>query len=461
MKRKGVCAALAAALILSSCSGSKADKSVSTSSVRDAVTITDSSSQTDINFDTSDYTFDLTEDYVELDGKFYYCYINRPIRFDMQTLSYEEILSYESPYDKYLDLFYDDRDGKYEIMETVAFAIRYAYENDIEYIDFPIEYDTKTLSDAWEYARLSFPNLPLETLMSELKPNSEGYYRIRLTKAVRQIASSDATLIEAEKIISEMPDYDNEVEKAYYLYKWVCENVVYDKYHAGRNEGFINAAPQSAYGALVEKRAVCDGIAGAVQLLFNMADIDCGKVYAYSYKTGGGHAWNVASINGEIWDFDATWDISKNYEDESDEISESFDYGRFLYFGVERSTKTVTYDICDIVTSFGVVTADEYTKKSPAQLSCDCIISKVQGSQLHSYFQDGELVSKIDYDKLLDKVEDGELVTLKFNDIKGMFEEYNNILNNIIPSDGSVLCYYNVDIMLLAIYPSSMVDDTD
>ena len=420
--------------------------------------------QSDTLSDKSDavYHFDDDAEYVELDGKFYYCYKNKPILFDGNEIPYEDFLSYKSPYDEYVTLFYDDHSGEFGVADTAAFAIRYACENNIEYLDFPIEYDTYTLYQAWEYARMTFPNLPLETLNSELETNDAGYYRIHFTKVLRDIAGSDETLKAAEKIIADMPSScSTQAEKAYYLYDWVCSNVVYDTYHTTGKEGKVNAAPQSAYGALVEKRAVCDGIAGAIQLLYSMAGIDCGKVDAFDYTGGAGHVWNVAEIDDEIWDFDATWDIYRYYDTAGDTVTEEQDPGFYEWFGVERTAKTVQLDINDMMSEFGSFTESYYTEHSPANLSYDIVVSTDFDTYEDTFYMNGKKVDDLDYEYIIDQTWKGKLVSIKFNDSLAMayyWAELSDSSSDIIDYEKN-FGYPNTELLSIQIYPKGYFDD--
>ena len=61
----------------------------------------------------------------------------------------------------------------------------------------------------------------------------------------------------------------------------------------------------SAYGALIDKEAVCDGYSKAFTLLLTRAGIDSQVVYG---TAGGGHAWNQVKIDGSWYMVDSTWD---------------------------------------------------------------------------------------------------------------------------------------------------------
>lgn len=74
----------------------------------------------------------------------------------------------------------------------------------------------------------------------------------------------------------------------------------------------------TAYGALVEKKAVCDGYARAFAILCKKAGIPCliARGYSNNPETGKqeGHAWNVVKLDGEYYHVDVTWDDAGNPE---------------------------------------------------------------------------------------------------------------------------------------------------
>jgi len=62
----------------------------------------------------------------------------------------------------------------------------------------------------------------------------------------------------------------------------------------------------TAYGALVEGLAVCEGYSRAMQLLLNRMDIECTLVGGYDTK-GVAHMWNLVTIDGRNYHLDLTW----------------------------------------------------------------------------------------------------------------------------------------------------------
>lgn len=442
-----VCSALC--LSMAACSDSENSKTEKTDT---------GSSQSSVQSGDSDkitYNFDRTIGNVEVGGKKYQTYINKPIRFNFEEIPYEEWLAYESPFDEYIELYYDDGSGLFNIEQTTAFALRYAYENDIEYLDLPFEYSDMTIEQGWHYLSLSFPNVPDAIAMSTSEYTSDGYTRIKLSDSVRKCASASETIEAAKEIIASMPDeLTTDAEKAYYLYDWICTNVGYDSYHAENNVGIVNAAPQSAYGALVDRRAVCDGIAGGLQLLFNMAGIDCAKIDANENDSDGGHVWNVAEIDGEVWDFDATWDICNYYESEGDELTETEPYYFYEWFGVSRNAKA-GYSISDVCNKLAPATQSVITEKSPCTLIYDYVISfDMENATAMVYGKDGTVsenageyvLDKLSQmkkgDKLCIKMSDGiEALAAKFCSLDPIAEGYSNyeLITYLNPTVGDMV----------------------
>ena len=342
----------------------------------------------------------------------------QPILFNYQEIPYEEWLAYKSPFDEYVDLVYDDHSGNYDVEQTVAFAIRYAYENDIEFVSFPMAYDTYMIYESWDYAGIAFVDIPMAFTSCKLEATDDGYYQLTVSDAVRKAAKhSDETIKAAKEIVDSIPDEcETQVEKAYYLYDWVCQNVVYDQYHAD-NTGFVNNVPQSVYGAIVEKRAVCDGIAGAVQLLFSMAGIECGKLAGKDVNDTVGHVWNYAVVDGEVWDFDATWDAKKYYDDEDGEPKE-YDPNPdlYLWFGVERAAKSRSLSLNDMTLFSAPPTEKSYTEASPCMKIYNIVESVDHENNEYKVFIDGKEIPEDDPVTVTDVLEREGQVRYKIND---------------------------------------------
>ena len=91
------------------------------------------------------------------------------------------------------------------------------------------------------------------------------------------------------------------------IYNWICQNVSYDYAHVGNTEYLKQF---SAYGALVERTAVCQGYAVLLYRLLLESGVDVRVIPG----TGNGalHAWNIAELNGVYYNLDSTWDAGKD-----------------------------------------------------------------------------------------------------------------------------------------------------
>lgn len=124
--------------------------------------------------------------------------------------------------------------------------------------------------------------------------NLEKIYRKELEGTVNKILSSPK--------LHTLSDFQKEV----FVHDFIINNVEYDHTH-GNNGARIE--PYTAYGALVQKKAVCEGIAKATKLLLNLLDVKC-IVVSGKYE-GNGHAWNIVKINDWEYNLDVTMDMGR------------------------------------------------------------------------------------------------------------------------------------------------------
>lgn len=106
-----------------------------------------------------------------------------------------------------------------------------------------------------------------------------------------------------EKIISQAPKNADDYEKELFVNNYLIENCTYDEMGAKSDKELNNE--NNAYGAVIEKKAVCEGYARAFQLLCTRLGVDCVTVTGTVDDVN--HAWNCAKIEGEWYQVDATW----------------------------------------------------------------------------------------------------------------------------------------------------------
>ena len=99
----------------------------------------------------------------------------------------------------------------------------------------------------------------------------------------------------------------NEFEKLSVFYDYLALTVTYDDVCANdfTSKDIGKYTAFTSYGALVQKIAVCDGIASAFSLLCKIEGIECTEVAGLG--KGAGHAWNKVNVGGLWYAVDATW----------------------------------------------------------------------------------------------------------------------------------------------------------
>ena len=105
-----------------------------------------------------------------------------------------------------------------------------------------------------------------------------------------------------------LPGMSNEA-KIYLAHNYLATKV---EYVSSDDNRLDKSYSQSAYGALVKKRCVCQGFAEAFKRLMDYCEIDCSVIYGRTQGSSVLHAWNMVSLgNGSsYYHIDVTWDSS-------------------------------------------------------------------------------------------------------------------------------------------------------
>ena len=126
--------------------------------------------------------------------------------------------------------------------------------------------------------------------------NSSTYlYKVENIPQMQATLEAKINQIFAETIKPSM----SQPEIALALHNWLVENTTYD--HAAVEDEVGHRTSWSAYAALIDGTAICEGLSKAYQLLLYRAGINCGLV------TGPGHMWNYVNIDGRWYQTDITW----------------------------------------------------------------------------------------------------------------------------------------------------------
>ncbi|MGN0491213.1 transglutaminase domain-containing protein [Ruminococcus sp.] len=106
-----------------------------------------------------------------------------------------------------------------------------------------------------------------------------------------------------DKIVDGAPKNATDYELELYVNDYLVDNCVYDKEAVESDE--LIGHENDAYGALVDKKAVCEGYSRAFQLLCNRLGVDCISITGSG--DGESHAWNNVKLDGEWYEVDVTW----------------------------------------------------------------------------------------------------------------------------------------------------------
>lgn len=131
------------------------------------------------------------------------------------------------------------------------------------------------------------------------------YYNITFYTTVEQeeILSSKVSEILADLALEGKSDY----EKLCSIYGYVTANVSYDSAHLNDVNYKLK---HTAYAALCNGTAVCQGYALAIYRLCLDSGIDCRLVPGIS--NGQKHGWNILQLGDLYYHVDATWDAGKD-----------------------------------------------------------------------------------------------------------------------------------------------------
>lgn len=133
-------------------------------------------------------------------------------------------------------------------------------------------------------------------------------------------------------------DISSDYDKVAFVHDYLIDSVDY------LEEGSLDI--HTAYGALVDKQAVCDGYAHALQLLLSKMDVECFYIEGSTTISPPniGHAWNMVNVDGAYYLVDATWDDVDKTAEEAWSGTHVLSY-RFFLLSTEEMALTHTATI--------------------------------------------------------------------------------------------------------------------
>lgn len=131
-------------------------------------------------------------------------------------------------------------------------------------------------------------------------------YPLKVTNSLKQYDAKASGLIDQvihQKIAPSMADYEAE----WTLFQYIIDSVTYSK-TVVQGVDYVNPTPMShtLYGALIDKKAVCDGYASSLMYLLNTVGVPT-RMIVGDIKGGEAHGWNMVKIQGAYYHVDSTW----------------------------------------------------------------------------------------------------------------------------------------------------------
>ena len=210
----------------------------------------------------------------------------------------------------------------------------------------------------------------------------------------------------ASNIARDMPPY----MKVFIIHNYIINNCKYASDYTSNSD----PSYYTAYGALVNGKAVCDGYASAAKILFDFCGIENIKVSGTS--KGVGHAWNLIKLDNDYYHIDTTWD---------DPVSHNgIDYLKYNYYNLTDSE--ISYD--------HIWNAEEYPKAN---------------GSIYTYEKTIELIKN-----------DKNSYTDGYTSFNSVFGEYTPLTGSINPNE-DLYNEHTETTSLKTIEPASILNETN
>lgn len=125
-----------------------------------------------------------------------------------------------------------------------------------------------------------------------------SYTKDEVSSIVNQCQQEVARIV---SIVQSLSDYDKELV----IHDYLCKSIKYEN---------LGDESHNIIGALIYKKAVCEGVAKTAKYIFDQVGLESfiveGKAENPKSKISENHAWNVVKINRSFYHLDITFDIT-------------------------------------------------------------------------------------------------------------------------------------------------------
>jgi hypothetical protein len=158
-----------------------------------------------------------------------------------------------------------------------------------------------------------FDKSKITTLASSSKRHLKLSSCIKKPEAMKML--NELNTITNPLIETAMKRSRDSYERLLYVYEHLQKHIAYDEAElkAAAKGKSLHQNAHNMYGALVERKAVCDGFAAAFQYMAQNMGYRCVTVSGTSDHSAYGniaHSWNIIELGGKYYHLDLTWDAN-------------------------------------------------------------------------------------------------------------------------------------------------------
>lgn len=173
----------------------------------------------------------------------------------------------------------------------------------------------------------------LSSTIYQLTDTHGGYTAVQMRsiyspEEIRRMQAEIAAAVDAFN--ASVPSGLSEYGREKFVHDYIIDTCAYDSVAAQTHTSADRIEEAyTVYGALVLKKAVCEGYARSMQLLLCGLGVDCVGVTGLGFDTDGTeelHMWDAVSLDGDWYLVDPTWD------------DQDYDYRRYQYFNLDAAT---------------------------------------------------------------------------------------------------------------------------
>lgn len=228
--------------------------------------------------------------------------------------------------------------------ERVHFILKVLVVPDKDDMIFKLTYQQKkiynTILNNLQQGKLTvnisciYNNDDISTAFTAIKAERPEYFYVKNNYTIWSSRTTKSIKLESNVPVNQINDYAkslrdcankiiddrirpemNSVQKALILHDFLTETVTYEiPNEKAKNEWQFYCA----YGALINKRAVCSGISSAYSYLLHLLGIEATMISGNPQKKdffsnlinkNEDHAWNIVCLENQYYHIDVTWDL--------------------------------------------------------------------------------------------------------------------------------------------------------